>query len=127
MRTAVNVSVDEYQRQANAAMSEAQLQSNIIDAAQKLGWRVAHFRPAMTAKGWRTPVEADAAGFPDLVMVRGGRQIVAELKRQGKKPTLQQILWLRAFEAAGAEAYFWRPSDWSSGAITDVLSGGQAG
>lgn len=45
----------------------------------------------------------------------------------GMEPTPQQILWLRAFEAAGSESYLWRPSDWSSGAIIDVLGGGQAG
>jgi hypothetical protein len=44
------------------------------------GWRAAHFRPARTAKGWRTPVAADGAGFPDLVLVRRTRIVAAELK-----------------------------------------------
>lgn len=94
-------------------MSERALQDHVIDAATKLGFLVYHT--------WNS--QHSAAGFPDLVMVRGSRQIVAELKRQDKSPSFQQILWLRAFEAAGSEAYLWRPSDWSSGEITAALSG----
>ena len=47
-------------------MSERELQDAVIQLARLLGWRVAHFRPAMTTRGWRTPVSADGAGFPDL-------------------------------------------------------------
>lgn len=49
------------------SISEAELQSAVIELARTLGYRVAHFRAARTAQGWRTPVEADGAGFPDLV------------------------------------------------------------
>jgi len=35
-------------------LSEADFESRVVDFARLLGWRVAHFRPARTAKGWRT-------------------------------------------------------------------------
>lgn len=59
--------------------TEAMFQIEIIELARILGWRVAHFRPAQTRHGWRTPVAADGKGFPDLVLVRE-RVIYAELK-----------------------------------------------
>jgi hypothetical protein len=60
-------------------MNEADYQARIIDTARLHGWRCAHFRPAHTAKGWRTPIEGDR-GFPDLVLARDGHIIIAELK-----------------------------------------------
>lgn len=89
-----------------AAESEASLQSWVIEYARAHGWRVAHFRPAQTAKGWRTPVEADGKGFPDLVLVRDGIVILAEVKSQTGPVRPEQRAWL---EASGA--YLWRPSD----------------
>jgi len=93
------------------AISEKAFSQQVVDLAQVLGWRIAHFRPARTAKGWRTPVSADGAGFPDLVMVRGDRLIFAELKSEKGKAEPAQQEWLRLLEATGkAEVYLWRPS-----------------
>jgi hypothetical protein len=50
--------------------TEREFQRQVIDLARLLGWRCAHFRPGRTARGWRTPVQADGAGFPDLQPVR---------------------------------------------------------
>jgi hypothetical protein len=86
-------------------------QEVVIDLARLMGWRVAHFRPARTAQGWRTPVAADGAGFPDLVLVRE-RVIFVELKAQDGKVSPDQLVWLGALEIAGAEVHVWRPSDW---------------
>lgn len=92
--------------------TEAGLQEAVIALAKLRGWRVAHFRPARTEKGWRTPVEGDA-GFPDLVLVRGGRLIFAELKSQRGKVTLDQHEWLDELGSVeGIEARVWRPQDW---------------
>lgn len=105
-------------------MTEAELQQTVIESAQVLGWRVAHFRPAMTAKGWRTPVEADGAGFPDLLMIRDDQIIVAELKREDKRKgrvRQSQREWLEAFAGAGVYAATWRPSHLLSGMIHEVL------
>lgn len=99
-----------------ANVSERELQDTVIEMAQRLGWLVAHFRPAKTEKGWRTPVEADGKGFPDLVLVRvdpnGGRVIFAELKREGEKPNADQRMWLGTLKGCrGVETFVWRPSD----------------
>jgi hypothetical protein len=91
-------------------MSEAELQSAVIELARMFRWRVAHFRPAKTAHGWRTPVQADGKGFPDLLLVRD-RVIAAELKSDAGKLGDDQAAWLDAFEIAGVESYVWRPSD----------------
>ena len=96
-------------------ITEDQFQSTVIEAAQALGWKVAHFRPAKTDKGWRTPVQADGKGFPDLVMVRthDGRIIFAELKSDEGKLSDDQQDWLNSLDATGkVEVFTWRPRDW---------------
>lgn len=98
------------EQKRDRAMTEAELLEGVLKLARMYGWRVAHFRPCQTGRGWRTPVQADGAGFPDLVMVRGSRIIVAELKRELGPSTDAQVAWLLAFEDAGVAAYTWRPS-----------------
>lgn len=100
-------------------MTEADLVSAIIEAARLLGWLVHHDRPGRTAHGWRTAVSGDV-GFPDLVLVRGNRLVVAECKSAVGRPTLRQQDWLAAFAAVGAETYLWRPADWPD-AVLAVL------
>ncbi|MGZ4317386.1 MAG: hypothetical protein ACXVRS_16380, partial [Gaiellaceae bacterium] len=60
-------------------MTGAELQDAIVQAAHLAGWHVAHWRPAQTAHGWRTPCQYDAKGWPDLTLV-GPRLVVAEIK-----------------------------------------------
>lgn len=98
---------------------EAAFQSSVIEFAQMHGWKMAHFRPAMTSKGWRTPVTADGRGFPDLVLVRD-RVVFAELKGTDGRLRPEQRDWLDALSAAGCEAYLWSPNDWD--AIHDALA-----
>lgn len=100
-------------------MSERDLQRGVIDMAHLFGWKVAHFRPAKTSKGWRTPVEADGAGWPDLILTRGERIIAAELKAGRNKTTQQQDDWLSHLAATGVETYVWTPDDLDS--ILEVL------
>jgi hypothetical protein len=99
---------------------ERDFQRAVIDLARLTGWRVHHTRPALTRRGrWLTPIQGDA-GFPDLVLVRAGRVIFAELKRNGARPTPAQRGWLGALQAcAGVEVYLWTPNDWD--AIIDAL------
>jgi len=89
---------------------EAQWQSTVISYAHLMGWHVAHFRPMFDSKRkrWMTPVQADGAGFPDLVLVRE-RCIFVELKAPGKYPKPEQRVWLDKLTAAGVEVYVWRP------------------
>ena len=100
---------------------ERDFQRAVVDLARLCGWRVHHTRPALTRTGaWRTPIMGDA-GFPDLVLCRGGRVIFAELKRAGNRPTAEQQAWLNALQqCAGVEVYLWTPADWD--AITAVLT-----
>jgi len=94
-------------------ITENELQNNILDLAKIFHWRRAHFRPAMTKHGWRTPVQADGKGFPDLVLLKPPRLILAEVKRQDTKPNEHQLEWLHDFaEVPGVEVYTWKPLDW---------------
>ena len=72
----------------------------------------AHFRSAMTRRGRHvTAGQGDFVGFPDLVLMKPGRLIFAELKSAKGKTTSSQEKWLKMARDAGAEAYCWRPSD----------------
>jgi hypothetical protein len=95
-------------RQAlDLAELEDDLKAWVIELAQLMGWRVVHFRPARTARGWRTAYEGDD-GFPDLVLARDGVVLVVELKSQTGRFRPGQREWLAALGAAGR---LWRPSD----------------
>jgi hypothetical protein len=90
---------------------EATFTTQVIELARMLRYRVAHFRPAMTKHGWRTAVAGDGAGFCDLVMVKPGRLIFAELKSETGRLTEEQTHWIATLREAGAEVWVWRPSD----------------
>jgi hypothetical protein len=104
-------------------VTEAELQSAVIELARLLGYRVAHFRPAQTVKGWRTAVEADGKGFPDLVLVRRpARLLFVELKAARGRLHPDQQAWLELLGPA-AEVYVWTPAEWSDGTVELVLRG----
>ena len=85
------------------AISEKDFQADVEKFARKNGWMVYHTRDSRKS----------AAGFPDLVLIRGPRLIVAELKVGDNKPTAAQLDWLEAFRGARVEEVFvWRPEDW---------------
>lgn len=93
-------------------MLEAEWQRKVINYARDRGWFVAHFTAAKSSRGrWVTPVAADGAGFPDLVLVRE-RVVFAELKREGGKLRAQQEVWMSKLRWAGATHFVWEPSDW---------------
>lgn len=74
-------------------MTELEFQNQVTELAEIYGWSWVHFRPAQTAKGWRTPVSGPlGAGWPDLVLIRerDRRLIFAELKRDGGTLSAQQ-------------------------------------
>jgi hypothetical protein len=99
------------QERALRTVTEAEFLGQVIELAHLLGWRVAHFRPAFTSRGWRTPVQGDGVGFPDLVLVGRGRIIAAELKRETGTASPDQLAWLAAFADAGVPTFVWRPRD----------------
>jgi hypothetical protein len=88
---------------------ERELQATIVDACRVLGYRVAHFRPARTAHGWRTPMTGDI-GFPDLVCARPGRMLALELKAAGRRLGPGQAGWLDALHGAMVHAQVVTPA-----------------
>jgi len=95
-----------------AVVSEAEFTDAVLALALACGWRRAHFRPARTAKGWRTAMQGEK-GFPDLVLVRVAVLLEAELKVGRNKPTADQVQWLAAFKRVqGVLVYEWQPEDW---------------
>lgn len=113
------------------ALSERDFQRQVTDLAEILGWQWAHFRPAQTSRGWRTPVSGPlGAGWPDLILVRARdrRLIFAELKRDGAKPSPAQVAVLAVLDELGhcmcgrpdclkpkvgpqVEVHVWHPAD----------------
>jgi hypothetical protein len=89
--------------------------------ARTFGWRVAHARPARTAKGWRTPWQYDGKGHPDLLLVRE-RLVFAECKAGRNTLEPEQVAWREALERSGQEWHLWTPDDWLSGDIDRVLA-----
>lgn len=73
----------------------------VKDLARALGWKTYH---TLRSKG-------SDAGYPDLVLLRGNLQVIAELKTMKGETTPAQEEWLAAFAAAGAQVYVWRPCD----------------
>ena len=105
------------------AISEEAFQRQVVQLAHLYGWRVHATRPAWTKKGWKTPIQGDK-GFPDLVLVKGGRLILAELKKEDGHLTQSQGEWLVALKGVSLPGdpdgprsfrYFvWWPSDWET-------------
>jgi hypothetical protein len=88
-------------------MTETQFGSAIMDLAKFQGWRVVHFRPALTQKGWRTAMSGDR-GFPDMVLARDGVVLIVELKAQHGRLGEGQPEWAKEL---GACYRIWRPGD----------------
>lgn len=89
--------------------SEKEFTTWCIQAMQLNGWLVTHIRAAMYRDGsagkerWVTPYEGDD-GLPDLMALRGGVALMAELKSEDGRIRPNQTKWLEA------GAYLWRPS-----------------
>lgn len=83
-------------------ISEKQFQSQVERYARLNKWLVYHT--------WRSI--HSAKGFPDLIMIRGGRVVVAELKTLTGKLSPYQSEWLDAWaEVPGNTVKIWRPTD----------------
>lgn len=105
--------------------SEDDLLAFVLDTARVFGWRTMHVRPARTVRGWRSPVQGDGKGFPDLLAIRGPRLVVAELKSAKGRLSGEQEEWLDDWrDIPGAEVFVWRPADLD--AAIEVFSGSAA-
>lgn len=91
-----------------ARETESSFQAAVIAFARLNGWLAYHTHDSRRC----------AAGFPDLVFVRGGRVVFAELKSAKGKERPDQTVWLDALEQVEAAAggavgvYLWRPDSW---------------
>lgn len=100
-------------------MSERAFQASVIEYARLKGWKVAHHHDSRRQVRPGVLVgDSDAAGLPDLLLVRRCRLIFAELKREKGQVSKAQEDWLKELadvEAASygtVEARVWRPSQW---------------
>ncbi len=94
-------------------LTELDFMAQVTELAGLRNWEWMHPRAGRTLDSWRTPMSGTLAkGFPDLVLVRGSRILFAELKRDGGKPTADQLRVLDVLGKA-AESYCWMPKDWN--------------
>jgi hypothetical protein len=83
---------------------ETAFQAAVVKRLKEAGWLVYHTYDSRKSE----------PGFPDLICLRDGHQLVAELKiDKSKKPTAAQQKWLKAFQRIpGAKVFIWSPEDW---------------
>lgn len=85
--------------------SEKEFQSKVVALAEANDWRTFHVFDSRRS----------AAGFPDLVLVRKGTLILAELKSDVGRLSAEQKEWLKELrEVNGVAVRLWRPSLWSA-------------
>jgi len=83
-------------------VTEKELAGAVRELAELFGWLRYHT--------WRSV--HSPAGFPDEILLRDSRLVVAELKSERGKLGPAQELWLEAFRAIpSAEVYVWKPTD----------------
>lgn len=98
------------------AETEAGFQAAVVQLAELHGWRWWHDNDSRRNK----------SGFPDLVLVRDGVLIFAELKTEKGRVSPAQTEWLAALELVGhdsvgvVQVHVWRPRDWPT--IESTLS-----
>lgn len=91
--------------------TEAQFMKTVRDAAHQLGWVTVHFPNSL----------ANPSGWPDLLMFRDGRVLVAELKTGTGKLGPKQWEWIGTLAGVGIHVQVWRPEDWET--IEQTLKG----
>lgn len=105
-------------------LREVDYQRQITDLAELLGYEWCHFRPAQTARGWRTAVSGTiGAGWPDLILARprDGRILFVECKAHRRKVTPEQAHVLGVLARCGQEAHLWIAGTDSIDHIAEVL------
>jgi hypothetical protein len=82
-------------------VNEREWQREVVRLARYGGWLVFHVYEAKRV----------VAGWPDLQLLRPPEYMVAELKTDKGRLTLEQenVLW--RFERCGIETHVWRPAD----------------
>ncbi len=84
-------------------ISEKEFQALVIQMAKDFGWKMIYHTHNS---------RKSAAGFPDLILIRGDLMLAAELKVGANTPTPAQEDWLLAFERVRrVESRLWYPKD----------------
>lgn len=91
--------------------SERSWQGRVLERARQGRWRAYHTRYSIGSQ----------AGFPDLVLVKPGRLIFAELKSDKGSLSPKQLEWVTLLLEAGQEVHVWRPQD--EPMVTRILMG----
>jgi hypothetical protein len=92
-------------------ISEKEFQALVIQMAKDFGWKMIYHTHNS---------RKSAAGFPDLILIRGDLLLAAELKVGANTPTPAQEDWLHAFERVSCvDAQLWYPKDLNT--IREVL------
>lgn len=107
--------IQDYRTLQAKAMSEKQLQDQIIELAKRMGFISYHTHDSRRS----------APGFPDLVLVHPKQRRVMwrELKSETGTPTPEQKVWISTLLLVGEDVDIWRPRDWVSGRIEKELRG----
>lgn len=93
-------------------MTERQLQDAIVEMARLLGWLAYHTFDSRHS----------AAGFPDLVLLRGHQLIFAELKSETGRLSPEQDAWIAALQdTRRVTVAVWMPHHWLSGEVERAL------
>lgn len=93
--------------------SEAELLTWVLAACERRQILAHHCPDSRACTG--TP------GLPDLVMV-GRKMLFAELKSRPGETSAEQDNWLWHLNRCVVPWVVWRPQDWSSGIVLDMLN-----
>lgn len=80
-------------------LTESQLRSNIVRVLKRRKWLVMPL------------TERSSSGYPDMMIIKDGRVVFVELKRQSGKIEPIQLYWNELLKKNGVEAYFVRSVD----------------
>lgn len=105
-RTDDQMAADQY----GGTATEAEWQATVVDLARTLGWLVVHIRA----------MEGNEAGIPDLLLYRGNRYELIELKAERGAVSIKQQMWHARAADRGVLVRVWRPSDFA--AAQEVLA-----
>jgi hypothetical protein len=127
-----------------STVSERAFQSQVTNLATFYGWKWAHFhdsRRQVVRRGQTAVIgDAAAAGFPDLVLVRGPELLFVELKAEKGRTRPTQVEWIKALRVVeeavqrtrqgdiwgtelAVEVHLWKPRDWDE--VHDRLARGR--
>jgi hypothetical protein len=104
---------DRVSNESLVKVSEESFQSSVIHFAILNGWYVHAERPAMSSKGYRTPIQGKP-GWPDVVLCHPGKKkfYIFELKSNTGRLSVEQQKWIKALNICGIKCQVFWPSDW---------------